>query len=211
MKYDRFKFLSALKTLVERFKIKAVNSLPEGTIIIVSRVEDFDPESNSIWKIEANRSYPREGLECSKCHYPVVMSNWGFSEYQKHPNPEHICCNQCILGFPGIKESLEGKEDSIIVTRKKKPTIEEMSKVIPVQVCTCGYQMNRTIAAVHDDLHQDPRDADVSLCAKCSRIWLFNGDGTMRLPTAEEEKELMKEPEIIRARATINMARNFNL
>lgn len=98
-KYDRPKFMKFLKGFIEQNNVKVVKDIPDDAKIVVTRVKDFDPESNSVWLIDANKSYSREGLGCGKCGDPVVMSNGAYERYLKNPKPENIICNKCLFGI----------------------------------------------------------------------------------------------------------------
>lgn len=75
----------------------------EDAVMIVARVEDYDEtEGNKFWSLEANKSYPRDGLVCFECQYPVVMSNGLYEAYQNNPHNPKAICSRCVAGF--IKE-----------------------------------------------------------------------------------------------------------
>lgn len=77
--------------------IPAGSEFPEGSVIVVTRVQDFDPASNDMWDLEANKSYPREGLVCHTCKEPVVMSDSLYEMYERKPMPEAVGCGKCVL------------------------------------------------------------------------------------------------------------------
>lgn len=97
MKYNRPKILRNIRRFIEKHNIKAVTEIPADAIVVVTLVKDFDPESNSVWEIQANKSYPREGIVCRSCQQPVVMSDGVFDMYSKNPVPNQVCCNECVL------------------------------------------------------------------------------------------------------------------
>ena len=78
-------------------KITYVKKLPKNTIIVCSLVEKFNPENNDVWKHEANKSYPREGVVCSTCKKPVVLSGNAFKMYEETKIKREIACNECIF------------------------------------------------------------------------------------------------------------------
>lgn len=48
-----------------------------------------------------------------------------------------------------------------------------------------------------------PVGGDLSLCAGCARLWVFNDDLTQREPTAEEREAMLAEPHIRKAIALV--------
>jgi len=97
MKYNRGKFLLFLKDFIEKKNVKIVAEISSDVKIVVTRVSDFDPQSNEVWHIQANKSYERQGVVCCQCKNPVVMSDFAFKEYSKTQNPEQIICGQCAF------------------------------------------------------------------------------------------------------------------
>lgn len=66
-------------------------------ILMCSRVEDYDPVQNEIWELDANKSYPRGGVECHVCHYPCVMSNALYEAYRAKEKPPKVVCGVCFM------------------------------------------------------------------------------------------------------------------
>ncbi len=89
--------MQSLKNFIEKSGIQTTSEITPDMIMVVTRVTDFDPESNEVWEIQGNRSYPRERVVCDKCKNPVVMSDFAFSQYQKNQNPEKVICGQCAF------------------------------------------------------------------------------------------------------------------
>jgi hypothetical protein len=74
----------------------------EEAVMLVTRVEDYDmQEGNDFWKLDANKSFPREGLVCAECKFPVVMSNGLYESYKKNPHNPKAICNRCMFAFLG--------------------------------------------------------------------------------------------------------------
>lgn len=101
---DRAGFMHKLKRFIKKYNVQPVIDIPAGAKIIVTRVEDFDPESNDVWQSDSNKSYPREGIECCGCHKPVVLSNALFRNYSINPTPELLYCYRC--GFQPERKCL---------------------------------------------------------------------------------------------------------
>lgn len=95
---DKDDFKKFLKDFIERNNIKPATHFedPEGSIIVVAAVVDFDPKSNDLWDIPENRSYPRP-LCCVECFRPVVMSDAMYKMYQEvNPKPS-VACSKCVF------------------------------------------------------------------------------------------------------------------
>jgi len=63
----------------------------------VSRVEDYDPEDNDVWKLDVNKSFPRGGLNCFNCQSPCVMSNGLYEAFKANTNSPKVICNRCVI------------------------------------------------------------------------------------------------------------------
>lgn len=85
----------------------------EDAVMVVMRLEDWKPEMNDAWKLEANKTQIREGLVCCECKRPVVMSNGMYEAYSNNKHNPKAVCIQCSFG-------LVKKESEIIVGRKLK-------------------------------------------------------------------------------------------
>lgn len=96
---DRRKFFRDLKKVIKKYDIKSVRKIPVEAKIVVVRVEDFDLSSNDVWHIEANKSYPREGLVCHDCGHVIVMSGATFEMYSANPVPNQIFCHRCVFNI----------------------------------------------------------------------------------------------------------------
>jgi hypothetical protein len=76
-----------------------------------------------------------------------------------------------------------------------------ISTPIPKVHCNvCGYCMNQSTAAYGDD---KPKSGDVSICANCGHIAVFDEQLNLREPTPEEQKELDSDQRIIHAQILI--------
>jgi hypothetical protein len=64
----------------------------------------------------------------------------------------------------------------------------------------CGYSID---AATGINGERGPQNGDVSLCAKCGAISIFNGDLSLRKPSEREYRCLSLQPTIIRAQLAI--------
>ncbi len=71
-----------------------------------------------------------------------------------------------------------------------------MITFIPKHKCTCGYEMDATSQYGGD---AKPSEGDVSICFKCSRLWVFNADLTLRKLKATELESFANDPEIAKA------------
>jgi hypothetical protein len=63
---------------------------------------------------------------------------------------------------------------------------------IPESECACGYKIDGTAGF---ETARAPIKDDVSICAQCGRLSLFNEDGTLREPTFEEMYVIQRMPE----------------
>lgn len=70
--------------------------MPEDAMFVVSAVEDFDPETNILWGVAANKSYPRD-LFCGSCKRQVVMSDGLYERYLEVNKPEQVICAVCLM------------------------------------------------------------------------------------------------------------------
>lgn len=96
---DRIAFFKKLQRFIKKHKIQSTTEITDDMIIVTTLVEDFDPDSNAVWHLDANKSYPREGIVCHECKRPIVMSNFAFNYYQKNPNPKQVMCGTCVFSI----------------------------------------------------------------------------------------------------------------
>ena len=96
---NREAFFSFLQNLVTSGRMKVAHKIPLDSKIVVVRVRDFDKKSNDFWQNQANKSYPREGLACSECKEPVVMSDGMLEMYNENPDPKMIVCGKCAFNI----------------------------------------------------------------------------------------------------------------
>lgn len=90
-------FFGSLRVFFKRANVKFSSAMPdEQSIIVCSRVEDFDPKSNELWTLRANKSFPRDA-ECGDCKKPVVMSDAMFAGYVAGQRQSKIKCAKCLL------------------------------------------------------------------------------------------------------------------
>jgi len=79
-----------------------------------------------------------------------------------------------------------------------------MTTEIPVHVCPCGYEQNRTSQADGD---ATPGEGDFTVCISCGRITVFNKDMTQREPTEEDMAAIKEDPDqyayLLKVRDTI--------
>lgn len=68
----------------------------------------------------------------------------------------------------------------------------------------CGRE-NDSHAPTGND-YQIPEEGDVSICWKCHGVGIFQGDGTVRKPSPEEDANLRAAPEIADALMVISKA-----
>lgn len=97
MKFTRENLLETIKMFMDLPDVKVVPGVPEGAIMVVTRVEDFEAASNDLWHLAANKSYPREGVVCGECGFAVVMSDGAFKTCSERGMTNRIICNRCFL------------------------------------------------------------------------------------------------------------------
>ncbi len=98
MTYDREKLMGFLRDFMRLGGVRVVDDIPADAKIVVTRVSDFDPQSNSVWLIDKNKSYDR-GLKCGACGEPVVISDGAYERWLKNKDPKQIICGKCSLGI----------------------------------------------------------------------------------------------------------------
>jgi len=92
-KTQRKQLLKFLKKIAPFAKF--LSELSEDTIVVVSAVEDFDPKSNDVWRVEKNKSYSRD-VVCGKCKRQVVMSDGLFEMFEKKNRQQNVLCGKCF-------------------------------------------------------------------------------------------------------------------
>ncbi len=97
MKFTRENLLESIKRLMDLPGAKVLPSIPDDAFLVVTPVEEFDPQTNDLWRLKANKSYPREGIVCIDCQRPVVMSQVAYDAYLKNPDPERVICLKDLL------------------------------------------------------------------------------------------------------------------
>lgn len=97
---DKKKFHRELREFVERNNIKFASSIddPDATTIVCTAVEEFDPVTNEVWNVPANRSYARD-IVCDECKRQVVMSDGMFKMYSEAKSKPLVGCGSCVLGI----------------------------------------------------------------------------------------------------------------
>lgn len=95
---DKPQFKQKLKSFIEENDIKTVSNFDESAynIIVCTAVEDFEPESNEMWDLPQNKSYPRD-LTCAGCKRQIVMSDAMFDMHQKAKKKPKVMCGKCVL------------------------------------------------------------------------------------------------------------------
>jgi hypothetical protein len=107
----RKKVLGMLKDMPTASKEEMISQ--ENAVMICMLQEHWKPEMNDFWELEGNKTVIREGLVCSECKKPVVMSNGLFEAYSNNPNNPVAVCIGCSLG-------LVKRENEIIIHKKLK-------------------------------------------------------------------------------------------
>lgn len=67
-----------------------------AAVILCSRAVDFDPETNVLWELEANKSAVRPDVHCSTCDSVVALSNHVYARYLVMDKKPRICCTACL-------------------------------------------------------------------------------------------------------------------
>jgi hypothetical protein len=116
---NRYKFFTGIKHLIDIGRIKVFKNLPENALLVVTRVADFDPQTNDLWDYSANKSFARDGVVCYLCKEPVVMSNGVFNEYHRKPKPKMVRCTVCIVD--PLMEIAAKPDDSPNIRRTAPP------------------------------------------------------------------------------------------
>lgn len=93
---DRPQFRRDLARDLQKLGVE-IGEVGSDTMVICSRAEDFDPASNVLWELEANRSAVRPGVKCFKCGSVMAMSNHAYNGYARLDKKPRVCCVQCAL------------------------------------------------------------------------------------------------------------------
>jgi len=88
--------------MVEKLDVQ-VGEPESADVILCSRAADFDPASNVLWELEANRSAVRPDVRCLACKSVVAMSNHAYERYCAMDDKPRICCTVCL---PTLVEGL---------------------------------------------------------------------------------------------------------
>jgi hypothetical protein len=68
----------------------------EAVVILVTLAVDFDPASNVLWELDANKSAVRPDVHCSFCKGVVAMSNHAYGRYAAMVKKPRVCCTRCV-------------------------------------------------------------------------------------------------------------------
>jgi len=81
-----------------------VGAIGPDTVVLCTRAEDFDPSSNVLWELEANKSQVRKDVVCSFCRHIVALSNEAYARYRMLDRKPRVCCERCIprLAIPEV-------------------------------------------------------------------------------------------------------------
>lgn len=93
---DRPQFRRDVADMVRTLGVQ-VGEVGPDTMVVCSRAADFDPSSNVLWELEANRSAVRPDVHCFKCESPMAMSNDAYGKYVKADQKPKVCCVQCMV------------------------------------------------------------------------------------------------------------------
>jgi ribosomal protein S27AE len=90
-----------LRRMIREFlklpNVRVMKEMPEEhDIIIATAVADFDPKSNDLWVISANKSYARDEI-CMDCGRQVVMSDGMYAGYVAAQRQAKIKCGKCFI------------------------------------------------------------------------------------------------------------------
>ena len=77
---------------------------------------------------------------------------------------------------------------------------DDRTGVVPASCPYCGEELN---AATDTDGDARPSEGDVSLCAYCAGLLVFDAEGKLRLPTDAELVELRRDPAVVWARQNL--------
>lgn len=94
----REKLHALLRGIITSGAVEMVSEIPDDTVLVVTRAEDFDESQNLVWQIHENKSKIRD-IFCSTCEFQVVMSHGLFRRYNEM-NPKPIVkCLRCVPQF----------------------------------------------------------------------------------------------------------------
>ena len=95
-KYDRRKFREALRPLVAKMEVGVMTS---NVVLVCMRAADFDPDSNALWELEANKSAVRQDVRCSGCGSALAVSNAAYATYTAMDKRPKASCMQCVISM----------------------------------------------------------------------------------------------------------------
>ena len=93
---DRPDFRREMGKMIAKHDIQPAEITPE-VMILCSRAEDFDPETNVLWELHGNKSEVRPGVLCVECKRAVAMSHDAFAKYSAFDKKPRVCCLQCAV------------------------------------------------------------------------------------------------------------------
>jgi len=67
-----------------------------GIVVVCVRGQDFDPQTNVLWELEANRSAVRPDVLCQDCKSPLAMSHHAYGQYTALDKKPKVMCVQCM-------------------------------------------------------------------------------------------------------------------
>jgi hypothetical protein len=97
---DRPQFRRDVAKMIGELGVKSAEVSPD-MVILVTRASDFEPESNVLWELEANKSSVRSDVVCSTCKNTVAMSNDAYGKYSAFDRKPRICCTVCLPSLMG--------------------------------------------------------------------------------------------------------------
>ena len=93
---DRPEFRRNVADMVSKLDI-SVGEITQNVMVVCTRAADFDPASNVLWELEANRSAVRNDVLCMACKSPLAMSNDAYGRYTSLDKKPNVCCVLCIV------------------------------------------------------------------------------------------------------------------
>lgn len=98
LKEKRAQFMDNLRKFFMHPNVRITDEVSDDTVIVVTRVEDWDSENNDLWRLVANKSFPVD-VVCRKCLNQVVMSKGMYKRYTGAGRKAAVECGKCVLGI----------------------------------------------------------------------------------------------------------------
>jgi hypothetical protein len=98
---DRPQFRRDMADLMQKLGVR-LGKIGQDVMVVCTRAADFDPDSNVLWELEANRSAVRDDVHCLTCKSPLAMSNEAYARYLSLDKKPKVCCVQCMVEVVGL-------------------------------------------------------------------------------------------------------------